>query len=106
MPSFPVVGEQFVRDTLPLVDLGYIRQCQDSDMSAFEPPANGCERRQRHDGVAHPIRCANEQPHESELRRPASMRSIDATNSLSELIARSINAMYIGSLALNSGTFC
>src|SRR5262249_3749994 len=93
VPPLPVVGDQFIRNALALIDFCHIRQGQDADMGVGEAPADGFERRQRHDGVAHPICCPNEQPHRRELRRLDSMRSIAAANSLAEAISRSMVTM-------------
>lgn len=55
------VGDDFVAEGLAAVEIGNPRQGEDSDVGAGETGTNGAQRRQTHDGVAHPIGGAHDQ---------------------------------------------
>src|SRR5262249_20816405 len=92
MRALAVILDQFVSNALMAINLRDIWQREDGNMRVGETPPHSLERRQSHDGIAHPIRRSNQQPHATTLRRSLSARSIAATNSLSELTTKSIAA--------------
>src|SRR5262249_30937414 len=106
--SAGVVSDQFIEDALITVQLAHIGPRQDGDFRLLKSRAHRAKRRQRHDGIAHPIRGANQHPHAAAPCLIASSRSRVAPNSFSLDNANCITAAYTGSFRRSrpSGRFC
>src|SRR5215469_8443476 len=91
-----IIGDELIADPLISVDVGNIGASQNSNFRLRETAAHRSQRRHRHDGVTHPVRCANENLHAAAPIFAASKRSRTLRKSASGLTPISITEMNTG----------
>src|SRR5580704_4146723 len=97
---FSVHKHRLVANLLILIDCRHIWPRKYRYLGFRKPRSHSTQSRQRHDGVADPVRGANQDFHADAPRGNWSFRSIAARNSLSAVRTKSIAATKIGIVEL------